>query len=172
VVAKASFLAALAVALVLPASAGGHGPCGMCLRPSSGPPGTKVTITHTTAYWVVWNGRGLPQDGSLRPHYRPRAETIDLVRYELPPAATATPDPDVLPAARRNVRFTVPAVPAGSYPVVIYDGTEGGEHYTWDPFRVTVDEGGTNWPAIAGAAAAAVVLFLVAYGARRMRPCG
>jgi hypothetical protein len=168
VVAKAWFLAALVLALSYPPPAAGHDPCGPCLSPSSGPPGTKVTITQTTAYWVVWNGRGLPQDALLRSHYRPMAQTIDLVRYALPPASTAAPDPDVLPAARRNVRFTVPAVREGTYAVVIYDGSEGGEHYTWDLFRVRAGEGSANWPAVAGAAAAAAALFLVAYGARRV----
>jgi hypothetical protein len=105
---------------------------------------------------VVWNGGGLPHDGSLRPAYRPRAETIELVRHEVR-------------AARRGIRFTVPDVPPGSYPVVIYDGSEAGFHYTWDPFRVTAGDGGANWPPVAGAAAAAAALFLVVYGARRLR---
>jgi hypothetical protein len=155
VVAKPSFVAALAVALAWPAGAAAHGPWHFLSR-SSGPPGSEVTIARTTAYRVVWNGRGLPHDGSLRPAYRPRAETIELVQSPVE-------------AARRGVRFAVPDVPPGSYPVVVYDGSEGGFHYTWDWFRVTPDEGGGTWSALAGAAAAAAALFLVAYGARRLR---
>jgi hypothetical protein len=156
VVARASMLAAVAVALAWPAAATGHGPCGICLSRSSGPPGSEVTITHRTAYRVVWNGRGLPHDGALRPAYRRREETIELVRYEVR-------------AARLRVRFTVPDVPAGSYPIVIYDGSESGHHYTWDPFRVTADDRGATWSGLAGSAAAAAALFLVAYGVRRLR---
>ena len=35
--------------------------------------------------------------------------------------------------------FVVPAVGEGRYLVAIYDGSEGGAHYTWDDFRVTAD---------------------------------
>jgi len=150
-------------------SALAHGPCGSCLSRWSGPPGTEVTVTNTTAYWIVWNGRGLPQDGALRPRYRPRSPTIDLVRYELSPASTEGLDPGVVSVARRNVRFQVPEVDEGTYPVVIYDGSEGGVHYTWDLFRVTAAGEGTSsrWGVVL--VAAALVCVGALYLARRVQ---
>ena len=47
--------------------------------------------------------------------------------------ATITTEP--LPEQR--VRFRVPRVAPGRYAVIIYDGAEGGTHYTWSFFRVT-----------------------------------
>lgn len=35
------------------------------------------------------------------------------------------------------VEFQVPAAPPGRYLVSVYDGSEGGAHYTWEYFRVT-----------------------------------
>jgi hypothetical protein len=35
------------------------------------------------------------------------------------------------------IRFVVPEVLPGKFLVVIYDGSEGGHHYTWDTFTVT-----------------------------------
>jgi LPXTG-motif cell wall-anchored protein len=35
------------------------------------------------------------------------------------------------------LRFEVPDVAPGVYLVVMYDGSEGGRHYTWNEFEVT-----------------------------------
>jgi hypothetical protein len=144
-----------------------HGPCGICLSPTSGPPGTEVTIRHTPAYWIIWNGRGLPQDGALRPVHRRHARTIELVRCSQAPPGSA---PVLLCPARENVTFNVPRVPAGSYPVVIYDGTESGFHYTFDLFRVTAEDESSDvhlQPALLAGAALLLLLMAGAYGARR-----
>ena len=37
---------------------------------------------------------------------------------------------------RGPVEFRVPVAPPGRYLVSIYDGSEGGSHYTWEYFRV------------------------------------
>ena len=42
-----------------------------------------------------------------------------------------------LSRAQEGVRFVVPDVEPGTYPVAIYDGAEEGGHYTWDLFTVT-----------------------------------
>jgi hypothetical protein len=76
-----------------------------------------------TAYRVVWNGRGLVGHSALNRLHRRNARTIELVKL-----------PRV--AARRGIRFRIPRVPPGIYPVVIYDGSEGGTHYVWTTFRV------------------------------------
>lgn len=115
---------ALAIVLVLlvPAPAFAHNRCD-CLRPMSGPPGTLVTIgPGYTAYRVVWNGRpSRPSVPRLARLYRPNSRTIELVK---------------LPRPRSKVRFRVPRVPPGTYPVVIYDGSEGRTHFVWTVFRV------------------------------------
>lgn len=115
------FAAIVAVLLLAPAAALAHNRCG-CLSRSSGPPGAQVTIKGGwTAYRVVWNGRGLAGHRSLNRFHRRGFRTIELVK---------------LPRARRGVRFRVPRVPPGIYPVVIYDGSEGGTHYVWELFRL------------------------------------
>jgi hypothetical protein len=38
---------------------------------------------------------------------------------------------------RGPVEFQVPEAPPGRYLVSVYDGSEGGVHYTWETFRVT-----------------------------------
>jgi hypothetical protein len=90
-----------------------------CLVPSGGFPGDRIVIVGTLAYRVVWNPR-VPYPGD-RNRYRRGFKTITLVN---------------LRHARQRVSFEVPNVAAGVYPVVIYDGAEGGVHYTWNVFRV------------------------------------
>ena len=41
-----------------------------------------------------------------------------------------------LPRPRERVRFKVPDVPSGRYVMIIYDGSEGGSHYTYARFIV------------------------------------
>jgi hypothetical protein len=116
------FAAIVMVVLLAPAAALAHNRCG-CLSRISGPPGTQVTIERRgwTAYRVVWNGRGFPGHSGLNRLHRRGFRTIELVK---------------LPQPRVGVRFRVPRVPPGTYPVVIYDGSEGGTHYVWALFRV------------------------------------
>jgi hypothetical protein len=115
------FSVVVALVLLSPAVALAHGPCN-CLSRNSGPPGTKVTIVGGwTAYRVIWNGGGFHNDMQIRRLRRRGSRMIELVR---------------LPGARRGVRFLVPYVPPGVYPIVIHDGSEGGFHYTWAVFRV------------------------------------
>ena len=117
------------LSLVATTAAYAHGPCirnvrtKPCLVPRSGPPGARVTIVGTVAYRVVWNdpiARFLVPGGD---RYRRSSRTVVLVRVDQP---------------RARVRFHVPNVAPGRYAVVSYDGDEGGEHYTWSFFRVTL----------------------------------
>jgi hypothetical protein len=123
--AAAFVLSGLSLAVVAVAGAQAHGPCRTtttevgCLSPSSGNPGARITIFGTTVYKVVWN-ENVAYDSES--HYRRGARTIELLR---------------LRRVRRNVKFVVPRAEPGVYPVAIYDGAEGGEHYTWNLFRVT-----------------------------------
>jgi hypothetical protein len=115
----------LAFSLVSPSSAVGHGPCRVsvervgCLKPSSGQPGTRITILGTRVYWVIWNAN-IRYDSES--HYQRGAPTVELVK---------------LRRVQRNVAFVAPDVSPGIYPVAIYDGAEAGEHFTWDLFRVS-----------------------------------
>jgi hypothetical protein len=45
---------------------------------------------------------------------------------------------------RSQLQFVVPDVPPGKYIVVMYDGSEGGRHYTWNTFKVTVTSATTE----------------------------
>jgi hypothetical protein len=161
-------------------TASGHGPCG-CLTPASGPAGTTVSAS-SPAYKVVFNPdrtdlaigpRLLWRDH--RPAFAPTVVFRTTYRYsDLPPTGP--------------VDFQVPAAPPGRYLVSIYDGSEGGSHYTWEYFRVTERRVGppatrasaTSPPAtaeapgpsllasvIVGVAALLVGLVLGAGGARR-----
>ncbi len=111
-----------------PRGALAHGPCG-CLTPASGPPGT--TVTTRGAYKVVLNpdrtDLGIGPESLWQDHQPGVTPTMvyrKSYRYS------------DLPLTRR-VRFRVPAVPPGRYLVSIYDGGEGGAHYTWEYFAVT-----------------------------------
>ena len=147
-------LACVAAAGVFAPAAVAHGPCGICLSRISGPPGTKVTAQHTTAYRIVWNGSGLPQDGALRPLYRRGQPTVELVELAVP---------------RESVSFRVPAAAPGRHPVVIYDGSENGFHYTFDVFRVIRDDEESSFHLRVAllAGVATLLLLAAAYGARR-----
>lgn len=47
---------------------------------------------------------------------------------------------------RGPVEFRVPVAPPGRYLVSIYDGSEGGSHYTWEYFRVNERQTPTGSP--------------------------
>lgn len=77
--------------------------------------------------------------------------------------------------ARRPARLVVPDAPAGRYLVLLFDGTEGGAHYTWDTVtvrgrppttaRTSADEGG-------GVPPAAIALGVLLAGALAWRLLG
>lgn len=127
--------ARLLVALVLSAHALGdepalgHGPCG-CLTPASGPPGTTVS-GGAGAYKVVFNPDRtdlLIGPKSLWRQHRPGHTPSVVYRKTYSYSDLPLTGP---------VDFRVPSVRPGRYLVSIYDGSEGGAHYTWEYFRVT-----------------------------------
>lgn len=110
---------------ISPTTAMAHGPCG-CSFPEVGESGTKVRA-RTPAYKVVFNPRRsdytLPPDGLVSAH-RPDVPTTTVL---------SRPRRDPV----RRAIFRVPdAAPPGVYLVLIFDGSEGGVHYTWDYFHV------------------------------------
>ena len=127
---RATFLVALVLAVYAPGdeAAFAHGPCG-CLTPASGPPGTTVTAA-AAAYKVVFNPdrTDLPITQSLWREHRPGVAPSVVLRKTYSYSDLPLTGP---------VEFRVPAAPPGRYLVSIYDGSEGGAHYTWEYFRVT-----------------------------------
>lgn len=125
IIALLALLVAIPVVLVAtPAQA--HGPCA-CLTPPIGSTGTRVSIPRSMVMKIVWNPRPVTfPTGSLmkrqaRRSYEPREKTLTL--YERP-------------RARPGGAFEVPIVRPGRYMVQIFDGSEGGGHYTWGFFTV------------------------------------
>jgi hypothetical protein len=59
------------------------------------------------------------------------AEAKSIYHFDQPMLVVAEADD------RSQLQFVVPDVPPGKYIVVMYDGSEGGRHYTWNTFKVT-----------------------------------
>jgi hypothetical protein len=106
-----------------------HGPCG-CIRPATATPGERLASTYPTIK-IVWNP--VPADLLIGPDYLGR-DHVDgqprVVLQEQPQPASAS--------------FQVPATAPGLYLVLLYDGTEGGAHYSWD--YITVRPGPRSAP--------------------------
>jgi hypothetical protein len=166
------WLAVLAQGVVVPAGHA-HGPCA-CLKPSSGPPRTKVQAAYPS-YKVIFNPDRADLTIGPRPlwarHHGPPPVVVHrrTWRYTGRPLNTAA-------------TFRVPRVPAGRYLVALYDGGEGGQHYSWETFTVTNSRGprstlnahsssSSAGLSIAAGLAAAAAALLVGYavGARRRR---
>jgi hypothetical protein len=119
--------------------AGAHGPCGKeCLSETSGPPSTDVETRHLKGVLAVWNPRpntlGLGVPGTSAACDVGCARRKSIFHLDVPSLIL---DEATRPAV---MRFKVPDVPPGRYLVVVYDGSENGFHYTWQPFTVTSGE--------------------------------
>ncbi len=103
-------------------AASAHGPCG-CL-PRTAYPGDAVVINNV--FRAVWNPTradiyyGQPALIAAHVDGAPRIVLLNRDRKD----------------ARERARFLVPEVPTGRYLVLLYDGSEGGAHYTWDSMTV------------------------------------
>ena len=114
--------AACASAVLAPAGpAAAHGPCG-CITPAAAIPGEQLVSTYPTVK-VVWNP--VPADLPIGPDYLARDHVTGQPRVVL----QEQPQPG-------SASFRVPATAPGRYLVVLYDGTEGGAHYSWDYITV------------------------------------
>lgn len=124
-----SFVAVAASAFAVSAGpVSAHGPCA-CLTPASGVTGTTVSAA-TGAYKVVFNpdrtDLGIGPKSLWEAH---RPGVVPTVVFRSPYKYSDLP-------LRGPVEFRVPVAPPGRYLVSIYDGSEGGSHYTWEYFRV------------------------------------
>jgi hypothetical protein len=154
---RAEALSLLAAAVLAPAAAA-HGPCG-CLQPDAGPPGTRVAAD-VRGYKVVFNpdraDLGIGPEELWDAHHGPAPVTVMRRPWAY---------------ERRYPRasFVVPSgTPPGRYLVALYDGGEGGAHYTWESFTVTGaaagpadrpqhDDEPIDWPVWIAAAAGLVL---------------
>ncbi|MCA1701982.1 MAG: hypothetical protein LC808_01400 [Actinobacteria bacterium] len=59
------------------------------------------------------------------------AEAKSIYHFDQPMVVLAEADP------LAQLQFVVSDVPPGKYIVVMYDGSEGARHYTWNTFKVT-----------------------------------
>jgi hypothetical protein len=149
------------MALVAAPSAGAHGPC-HCTSPEVVRPGSKTRTG--TAYKIIFNPapsdfRNQTTPDELASGYRadaPRAVVLDLPRSQ----------------PMRRATFRVPKrTPPGIYFVLIFDGSEGGAHTTWDYLQVPGEpaQGATTGAppesAAAPEASSAPVLVALALGA-------
>lgn len=144
-------------------SAHAHGPCD-CLTPERGAPGTRVTAEYSV-YKVVFNpdrtDLGIGPE-SLWKRHRPGAPVTVLRR---PWRYSPTP-------LNRGGTFTIPDVAPGRYLVAMYDGGEGGAHYSWETFRVlpgaakaaTPREAVENGNGVPAMAAVGIALVALAFG--------
>lgn len=142
-------LLAFVLVTLVPDHAIAHGPCGSvsssCLEPNEGPPGTEVTTGGSGGFegiLAVWNPRpnilalGVP--GSSKECDIKCAEAKSIYHFDQPMVVVAEADD------RSQLQFVVPDVPPGKYIVVMYDGSEGGRHYTWNTFKVTAASAATE----------------------------
>lgn len=120
-------VAVLVVAAVVPPRAFGHGPCA-CLTPPAGPPGTRVHAAYPL-YKAIFN---------------PDRADLAIGPESLWSLHRGGPTITVYRATWRYSRrplnkggsFVVPRIAPGRYLVALYDGGEGGAHYSWETFTV------------------------------------
>lgn len=163
--------------MVLPVQAAvAHGPCSECTSPKRGPAGTTVRVKWT-AIKVVWNPTRsqVPYgDDHLWAAHHAREPSLTLFRSTRP----------------RTSRFRVPDAAPGTYGVAIYDGSEGGTHYTWSYFKILPSARDASRPAstertgaghggghrtlwlLGGGAGALLVFLSLAVARHRHRPAG
>jgi hypothetical protein len=113
------------VALWLPGSAVGHGPC-ECLHPVEVEAGGHVRVGYP-AYRVIFNPR--PVDLGIAPRYLASAYRADVPTTRVLSRSHHRPT--------RRGQFRVPtATPPGLFMVLVFDGEEGGDHNTWEYLHV------------------------------------
>jgi hypothetical protein len=124
---------------VLTSPARAHGPCPECLVPEVASPGDRIDADYPT-YRVIWN----PTRVMLTPGPKPFCYgcQLRLWRHHVPNAPSS-----VVYTRRPRVSqysFKVPQVAPGKYLVALFDGSEGGTHYTWDFVTVTPSDSTSN----------------------------
>jgi hypothetical protein len=123
-----AILLTVLVFLAVGAPAQAHGPC-YCLSTTGIRPAQRITVARNYRVTkAVWNPNpfkltnpalALLYNGKF---YHRREKTLTLLRRTHP---------------ERGANLTVPSkVRPGKYLLALFDGTEGGTHYTWDVVKV------------------------------------
>lgn len=116
--------------LLIPATAAAHGPCPRCIEPSSARVDSKLRVDYPT-FRAVWN----PPRRVLTKGPKPNCYgcNLRLWRHHVKGSPSV-----VLYDGIRQPGFVAraPDVRPGRYLVALFDGSEGGTHYTWDFVQV------------------------------------
>jgi len=124
------------VGALTPSTAAGHGPCD-CLEPVLTQVGAKVRLTVGPGSGEA-GGRGWP---AYKVIFNPRLADLGIAPDYLTSAYREdAPTVTVLSRSRRDPTrtgsFRVPKTREGLYMVLIFDGSEGGAHNSWDYLHV------------------------------------
>ena len=117
-----------AVAGCMPAAATAHGPCGCTTAVAS----AGQTVSTGPAFLVVWNPKAYYFAGAAGFLYLASGHRADA------PSGVVLERPRPhYPRRAPDGRFRVPRhTPPGIYVVLVFDGSEGGAHATWDHVQV------------------------------------
>ena len=107
--------------------AAAHGPCNGCIKPRTAQGSDRLEID-ATASRIVWN----PDRETLTPGPKPYCYGCQLGLWR--EHVRDAPSVELLrrPRSVPHPTFEVPDAPPGRYLLALFDGSEGGEHYTWD----------------------------------------
>lgn len=114
-----------------PGTATAHGPC-RCIEPRIAAPGDELTIPVRTLR-AIWN----PTDAD----FNVELGGFRLRNWRHNPASEAITLAESAKPTEPPLSVSVPKVPAGLYMLLVFDGSEGGTHFTWEYIWVVADEG-------------------------------
>ena len=148
--------------LSIPETAGAHGPCPRCIEPSDARADSKLRVDYPT-FRAIWN----PPRRILTQGPKPDCYGCNLRLWRF--HVEDSPSVVVYDAVRQpGFVFRAPDVKPGRYLVALFDGSEGGTHYTWDFVTLeaglpeeAADEGLPGW-AIALAVGGGVLIAIAA----------
>jgi hypothetical protein len=108
-----------------------HGPCDECVKPDAARPGQALVVRYRTFKAVVNPTRRQLTRGPKPYCYGCRLGLWRSRVKGVPAVGLGQWRPP-----RRTVQLEVPSVPQGRYLIALFDGSEGGTHYTWDFIRI------------------------------------
>jgi hypothetical protein len=154
---------------LLPATAAAEGPCPHCIEPSTARADSKMRVDYPTLR-AIWN----PPRRLLTQGPKPGCYGCSLGLWHF--HKKNSPSVVVFNGPREpGFVFRAPDVKPGRYLVALFDGSQGGTHYTWDFVTLqgglpekAADDGMPGW-VIAVAIGAGLLVALAAFLALRRR---